>query len=97
MAADETQTQPVVPAQPGIGAGLAGATVYVILKEEADGWQIVSRKASYANAEAAIRATVASLGRDDQGGTFVAVPARSWRPVKVTPKVETTLLLEDAS
>lgn len=28
---------------------------------------------------------------------FVAVPKRSWQPVKVTPKVETTLILEDVT
>lgn len=38
-------------------------------------------------------------GRDDLASpdsTFVSVPARSWKPVKVTPKVATTLVFEDA-
>lgn len=74
-------------------------TEYVVLFQLGEGrWQydgaVVARDAS-----TAIRKTYESRPTPDPGiaVTFVAVPSRSWSPVKVTPKVETTLVLEDVT
>lgn len=50
-------------------------------------------------ADQAIRSYVETLDEGAKSGTFVAVPARSWRPVTVTPKTvtTTTLVIEEAS
>lgn len=53
---------------------------YVVLRKHNDGaWEEVSR-ADVASEQAAIRATVNGSG----GGTYVAVPVRSFRPRTVT-------------
>lgn len=44
------------------------------------------------SATSAIRAVVSNLNEKAQAGTFVAVPARSWKPVTVQP--QTTIRLE---
>ncbi len=71
----------------------ADATTYVVLAtDESDFWRVVV-KVEARSGEDAIRRHVAGK---TEGGVFVAVPARSWKPVKVTPKVETTLVIEEA-
>jgi len=83
-------TPPTVAPKPGQG------TEYVILKQlDTSGWDRVSKITSR-SAEQAVRDVVESLSDGDQGGTFVAIPARSWKPVKVTPLTVTTLKLEEA-
>lgn len=54
-------------------------------------WATVN-EVSATSATAAIRAVVAKIAEKDQAGTFVAVPARSWKPVTVNP--QTTIRLE---
>jgi hypothetical protein len=69
-------------------------TEYVVLElivGASEGWSGFARE-SARDGNAAIKA---ALEGNTDGGTFVAIPARSWKPVKVTPKVETTLVLED--
>lgn len=70
----------------------ATPTEYLVLKHVHEtGWDTVqSVKAS--SAPGAIRACVSKLAQADQAGTFVAVPARSWKPIAVKPK--TTVQLE---
>jgi hypothetical protein len=72
-------------------------TEYLVLVQDPDSphW---SELGTYRgrNQQEAIEKTVQGVRSGDQGGTFVAVPARSWKPVKVTPKVETTFTFEDA-
>lgn len=74
----------------------AATTIYVVLKEGPVGaWKdIATVKARDGNS--AIRATIAGLDETDQAGTFVAVPSRSWKPVRVSAKVERTIVVEDA-
>jgi hypothetical protein len=52
------------------------------------------------SAEAAIRyaekAQTFIAQQDGEAVTFVAIPARSWKPIKVTPQTVTTLKLEEA-
>jgi hypothetical protein len=70
-------------------------TEYVVLRlvdTDADAYEVVQR-VSARDADQAIRKVAAEQGV----GTFVATPARSWNPMRVTPKVETTLILEEAS
>lgn len=50
--------------------------------------QIVAR-----SAQEAIRSYVKANGVADKGGTFFAVPARSWNPVKVAVETQTKLTL----
>jgi hypothetical protein len=55
---------------------------------KAKGWMPVGPPVESASAEAAIRKAVDG----DKGGTYVAVPLRSWSPIVV--KVETTRVLK---
>jgi hypothetical protein len=45
--------------------------------------------------ELAIRAFAETLALTAEGTTFVAIPARSWKPVRVRPKTVTTLEIEE--
>jgi hypothetical protein len=47
-------------------------------------------------AEQAIRDLAAKRPPDKQTATFIAIPLRSWKPVKVTAQTVTTLKLEEA-
>ena len=47
------------------------------------------------SATAAIRAVVSKLAERDQAGMFVAVPARSWKPVAVAPQTQIRLELTE--
>jgi hypothetical protein len=53
-----------------------------------DVWEVVGPPVESVSAEAAIRKAVDG----DKGGTYVAVPVRSWNPIVV--KVETTRVLK---
>lgn len=73
---------------------VAAKTEYLVLKREEllDGtWKIVQSVFS-SSANGAVRACVSRLAEKDQASTFVAVPARSWKPVTVQP--QTTIRLE---
>jgi hypothetical protein len=56
-------------------------TKYLILKKNGDAWKEVAL-AETASARAAIQAVVAK--QSDSSGEYVAIPARSWKPVPVT-------------
>lgn len=69
-------------------------TEYVILEFVPPGsWDEFGRGTGR-DSHAAIKA---ALETNPTGGTFVAIPARSWKPVKVTTKTETTLVLDDGA
>jgi hypothetical protein len=71
----------------------ASRTNYVVLQKDGNTWEFVD-DVQATSARAAINAHAGkALG---QPGTFVAIPARSWRPVKVTPKTTTSLVIEEA-
>lgn len=55
-------------------------TKYLILKKTGDAWKEVAQ-AETASARAAIQAAVAR--QSDSNGEYVAIPARSWKPVPV--------------
>jgi hypothetical protein len=70
-------------------------TNYVVLRagstdDASGGWHRVSDSVKAASATAAIR--VACGG---QSGSFVAVPLRSWKPLKVTVATKPTVQMED--
>lgn len=54
-----------------------------------EGWSQVGPPVECVSAEAAIRKAVDG----DKGGTYVAVPVRSWAPVTVTVETKRTLKL----
>ena len=63
-------------------------TEYLLLERTKDGfWSEVSGTTKASSAKAAIRKALS--GENGSAGEFVAIPARSWQPVKVA--VETAL------
>lgn len=73
-------------------------TTYVVLvlnKEPAGDVWVESGSQAARDAKTAIRQYVDGLTEKD--GTFVAVPTSSWKPVAVTTKTTTTLVIGDAS
>jgi len=59
----------------------APSTSYVVLRQRAeDGWLIVVDKVPARSDVEAIKAATAELDAEGRTGTFVAVPARSFRP-----------------
>lgn len=79
-------------------AGAVNITPYNVLSfdKASNGWKLVGDNLHARSAEAAIRVYAEKAGSAiGEGLTLVAVPARSWRPVKVTAKVQTTLELSE--
>lgn len=67
------------------------ATEYVVLtKQEGEGWKTIIPPVEARSGEQAVR--IASNGAP---GTYVAVPARSWKPVKVSVETVKRVTLED--
>lgn len=77
------------------GVPAAAPTSYIVLRLKGDAWAFVDG-VSARDSNAAIKAAVTALPADQQTGKFVAIPARSFQPVSVAPKVTTTLELEEA-
>lgn len=74
----------------------AASTEYIVLLAGSDGrYEVVGSKHAR-DAAGAIKAAAPTINSEAGWFVAVAVPARSWQPIKVTPKVETTLILEDA-
>ncbi len=71
-----------------IGAVAVTPTIYIILTRDVAGWKELST-VSARSAEAAIRTIGAA-------GVYVAVPARSFKPVTVSAVQTTVLKLEGA-
>ena len=62
-------------------------TAYIVLTNTEKGWQQLTGTYSGAHARAAIQAALNSGNTvGEQAGEYVAVPARSWQPVKVRPE-----------
>jgi hypothetical protein len=74
-------------------------TTYIVLRhtnaaENTPGpphWEVENAAVEASSADAAIRKTITLNGR------YVAVPARSWKPVTVTTETKTVLKLEQPS
>lgn len=68
-------------------------TEYVVFENNGDGqgWTEYGR-AKASGTRAAIRAAL--NGDKAHNGSYVAVPTRSWQPVKATTRVQTTVVLE---
>jgi hypothetical protein len=64
-------------------------TTYIVLQREADldAWHDIGTTEA-SSADAAIRRVV------DSAGTYVAVPARSWKPVTVRTETQTVIRLD---
>lgn len=67
----------------------------VLRKDDVPGDWAVVQTSGAKSAGAAIRDVVGKLGKDQQDGLFVAVPARSWRPVTVKTATETKILVTE--
>lgn len=61
-------------------------SVVMALVQEPNQWETL-RSANARNQTAAIKDVVSDMDPADQAGTYVAVPARSWAPVKIRPRV----------
>lgn len=74
----------------------AMATEYVVLRElddaRGDCWIVHNDSCRAASAEAAVRISIA----DTDTGRYVAIPARSWKPVQVKVATVTKVTLEAA-
>jgi hypothetical protein len=64
-------------------------TKYIVLQGSEDGTTWALAGASKGSADKAIKAAAHA----DGNGTYVAIPARSWKPVKVTVSTETVVKL----
>ena len=62
-------------------------TSYVILRRSEEGWQVIDT----AEARSAPGAVRELLNGATEGGEYVAVPERSWRPMKVSVETKTAL------
>lgn len=66
-------------------------TEYVVLNKDGEGWKPIVPTVKARSAEHAIREAAGNTP-----GNYVAVPARSWKPVKVSVDTVPTVKLEDA-
>ena len=71
-------------------------TSYVILRapENENGFKVLPNPVSARTAEEAIRKVAEGTSTN---GTFVAVPARSWRPLRVRQETQVKLKVEEAA
>ena len=60
-------------------------TQYVVLKRESEGWTPL-RNSEARSAKAALTAVI-----DGKPGEYVAIPLRSWKPLKVEVETKTAL------
>lgn len=75
------------------GKGNTPLTSYMVLQQNAEGDWIEMGEHHASSAEAAIREAAANV-RDSR--VHVAVPVRSWKPVRVTVETVSRVKLEDA-
>jgi len=93
-----TQTGVSAPViKPTITQDTANGTEYVIVtfNEDSDEWAEHGDHVKATSPAGAIRKHLGNFP-GHPGGTYIAIPARSWKPVKVTPQTVTTLKLEEA-
>lgn len=79
------------PAPPAKTKPLASRTEYVVLTSGDDGLWKVGPAVHARSADEAIRSGSANIP-----GTYIAVPARSWKPVTVTVETVSRVKLESA-
>jgi hypothetical protein len=75
-------------------------TTYIVLRlqagvgEQETSWGVVSKVENVKSANAALRAAVNTADTKNPSGTYVAVPARSWKPVTVSIETQTVIRLD---
>lgn len=77
-------------------------TEYVVLMQDVGGeWRraklTVGSLVVARDAVAAVRHVVEKMPDIAEGATFVAIPARSWKPMRVKTETVTSLTIEDAT
>lgn len=103
-----SQETPAANATESVAQGPKVKTTYIVLKGPVkapantattsgpNGWTRVG-EVEATSAEAAIRTHAENISTDgttlDGSGTYVAIPARSWKPTTVTVETKTTLKL----
>lgn len=75
------------------------ATSYVllVLSESTGEWMVTNDSVTAKSAEAAIRLHAENTTPGSPDGTYIAVPARSWRPITIQTKTTTTLVFGEPS
>jgi len=79
-----------------VKATVSEGTEYVILKQTGQGDWSDGVTTTARSADQAVRETVSKLAESEQSGTYVAIPARSFKPVTVVKQTVTTLKIEEA-
>jgi len=75
-------------------AGISSRNSYHVLKQTPDGnWQELARPPAR-DAKDAIRQTVNDEAATDAGGTYVAIPARSFQPLTITTRIVNRVEIE---
>lgn len=71
-------------------------TTYIVLRNEgeASGWQFITGASHQTAKSAADAIRQCAAQAVTSGGTYVAVPQRSWKPVTVKAETKTILTLE---
>jgi hypothetical protein len=93
MTDTQTGTPKPTPATPPPAKAAEPGTLYVVLyTTELDPKWGEHKRVTARTPEAAIKAAIGDK-IPDGAAQFVAIPARSWKPVKVTEKVERSLVL----
>lgn len=92
-----TEVETPTPEPQSLDAGTTYIVMAQIKTPDADrvdkiAWHRLA-EADARGADAAIRAVVGALPESKRSGTFVAIPARSFKPVTVSEKVERTLVI----
>jgi hypothetical protein len=83
-----------LPQAPGSQSKPVQRTEYVVLeKVEGDGW-VEAKRVQATSSAAAVSKHVGDRDLADQDIAFVAVPVRSWQPVKPKTTTKTTTTLE---
>jgi hypothetical protein len=85
------KTLPPSPITPKEGQSNPGDAVRIVaLPADAAFWEEMGEHEAHSGSHA-IRLCVASLDGDDREGTYVAAPAKSWRPEPVRVKTTTVV------
>jgi hypothetical protein len=67
-------------------------STYIVLREDVNGWIAYDDNYDAPDSETAIRKAVNDTG-PEPAGVYVAIPARSWKPITVTAETQVVIRL----